>query len=114
MPGCLSPDDHKLQLPDPRRISPTSPNWLEVLVPLNRGGLQSRAPVGRDASLFPSRDLLSPGDRIELFLMSILLFSNTEVECNMVIFGCVTLGKLLNLSRLLVLLWKSRIHDQRV
>lgn len=30
--------------------------------------------------------------------MSILLFSNTEVECNMVIFGCVTLGKLLNLS----------------
>ena len=105
MPGCLSPDDRKLQLPDPRRISSTSPNWLEVLVPLNLGGFQSRAPVGRDASLLPSRDLLSPGDRIELFLMSILLYSNIEVECNMVIFGCVTLGKLLNLSRLLVLLW---------
>lgn len=45
VPGCLSPDDHKLQLPDPRRISPTSPNWLEVLVPLNRGGF--RAGLGK-------------------------------------------------------------------
>lgn len=92
MPGWLS------QAAGPTRVALTSPNSGWGGVPLNPGEVQSSACFGKEAPLLPSRDPLLPEDRIESFVASILLFSNTRGEYDMDMSGCVTLGKLLNLS----------------